>query len=39
MSTIIFGVSITCTMIAKRKCRDSEDPKLCEVIEYYRCFR
>jgi hypothetical protein len=39
MSTIVFGNSINCIMLAKKKCRDSEDPKHCEVIEYYRCFR
>jgi hypothetical protein len=39
MSSILLGRSITCIAIAKRKCRDSEDPKHCEVIEYYRCFR
>ena len=39
MSEIIFGKSITCTMIAKRKCRDSEEPRHCEAIEYIKCFR
>jgi hypothetical protein len=39
MSAIVFGKSITCAMIAKRKCRDSEEPRNCEVIEYYKCFR
>jgi hypothetical protein len=36
MSEIIFGKSMTCMAIAKRKCRDSESQATCEVIK---CFR
>ena len=39
MSSILLGRSITCIAIAKRKCRDSEEPRYCEAIEYIKCFR
>jgi hypothetical protein len=36
---VVFGRSLLCIAIAKRKCRDSEKQETCEAIEYYRCFR
>jgi len=39
MGSILFGRSIMCIAIAKRKCRDSEDQQRCESIEYQKCFR
>jgi len=37
--SVVLGRSLLCIVIARKKCRVSEDSKLCEVIEYYRCFR
>jgi len=39
MSAIVFGNSINCIMLAKKRCRDSEEPRYCEAIEYVKCFR
>jgi hypothetical protein len=39
MSNILFGRSITCIAIAKRKCRGSERRETCEAMEYIKCFR
>jgi len=39
MSMIVFGKSINCIMLAKKKCSDSEKRETCEAIEYIKCFR